>query len=738
MGKSKSVIVGYKYYLGAHLVFCHGPVDKLTAVAVDNKSAWSGTCTGGQIVINAPSLFGGEKREGGVVGAVDIDMGSPSQGQNGYLVSRLGGGVPAYRGVVGAILNQCYVGLNPYLKTWKFRFTRIFTSSHGSSQWYSAKAGVNTWDMNPAHILRECLLDPDWGMGYNAYDIDDASFMAAADTLYDEGMGISIMWDRQMPIEDFIKEIIRHIDGSIYVDRITGKFKLTLIRGGYSVGSLPTLDENSIIEVSDFTCPTFGELTNSVTVNYWDLSTGTDASLTVQDIALTQMQGAVINTTVQYPGFSNGTLASKVASRDLRALSTPVIRCTIQANRSAAGLNVGDVFKLTWPDFGVADLVMRVGQISLGGDLNGKVSITAVQDVFSMGTAVYAPPSASEWVSPVNPPTAVTYQLALEAPYWELVQRKGQTDVDTAITANPTLGYLLAAGVRPTSDAINATLRVDSGGGYDSGLNIVDFCPTSTTTGVVSPTATTINFSNPIDMDLVVTGTTVQIDNEMMYITGVSSSSITVKRGVLDTVPVQHGAGARLYFWDLYGGTDGVEYVSGEVITEKLLTTTGLGTLDISVAPSTSVTMAQRANRPYPPGQFNISGSYFPTSLTDVALTLSWAHRNRLQQTSGTMYGFLDGSIGPEAGVTYSINLINDTTSTVLYSVTGLTGTSHSGFPTMTGTYTLRLELWSVRGGLASLYKQSHVFSYTNTGLLTTEDAAGHLLTEASDTLITE
>ena len=102
-----SVTVGYRYYAGMHLTLCHGPVDSLNRIVVGERTAWSGNLTSsGQVTIDEPELFGGDQREGGVVGAVDLVMGNASDGQNDYLVSQLGPTVPAYRGVVSLILRQ--------------------------------------------------------------------------------------------------------------------------------------------------------------------------------------------------------------------------------------------------------------------------------------------------------------------------------------------------------------------------------------------------------------------------------------------------------------------------------------------------------------------------------------------------------------------------------------------------------------------------------------------------------
>jgi hypothetical protein len=129
-------------------------------------------------------------------------------------------------------------------------------------------------DMNPAHIIRECLTDPDWGMGYAESDIDDTSFIAAADTLYDEGMGISILWDRENTLEAFVQDIVRHIDAALYVDRSTGKFVLKLIRDDYDPEAIITLGPSEIESVENYRRPAFGELINAVTVNYWSCETG--------------------------------------------------------------------------------------------------------------------------------------------------------------------------------------------------------------------------------------------------------------------------------------------------------------------------------------------------------------------------------------------------------------------------------------------------------------------------------
>ena len=111
-------------------------------------------------------------------------------------------------------------------------------------------------------------------MGYSESDIDDASFIAAADALYDEQMGISILWQRENTIEAFVQDIVRHIDAALYVDRRTGKFVLKLIRNDYNPASLITLGPDQIERVENYKRPAFGDLVNSVTTIYDDCDDG--------------------------------------------------------------------------------------------------------------------------------------------------------------------------------------------------------------------------------------------------------------------------------------------------------------------------------------------------------------------------------------------------------------------------------------------------------------------------------
>ncbi|MFU8836632.1 MAG: VWA domain-containing protein, partial [Roseovarius sp.] len=54
----------------------------------------------------------------------------------------MNGDVPGYRGLCSLVLRQVYLGVNPYLKPWAVRVTRVQTGEAGAAQWYPEKAPI--------------------------------------------------------------------------------------------------------------------------------------------------------------------------------------------------------------------------------------------------------------------------------------------------------------------------------------------------------------------------------------------------------------------------------------------------------------------------------------------------------------------------------------------------------------------------------------------------------------------
>lgn len=960
MARRRRQTVGYRYFAGMHLVFCHGPIDRVNEYYIDEdrKTLASGASGNARITVNRPNLFGGENSQGGVRGTFDQLMGGPAQTQNSYLLAQLGALVPAFRGVVSAVLNQMYLGTSPYLKRIGINATRIHTTGrNGDLQWYDEKAAIfqrvfegrrspitfgflavgegvllpstfpelnsaegganftqtlgvgafqyeefsssadfpvqsatisfdsswtlelrahnensdagigNTYsikiefldvsggvlfvvrssssvegqcrcfygpseselttagfeagvfqytygeltftptsiiftkgvtspfagtldwsagfdvlacshirvtngpssfrfssqpagyesggwvkvlsrgtnpnaivyDMNPAHIIRECLTNSDWGMGYAEADIDDDAFRYAADVLYDEGMGISLLWDTSQSIEDFVGLICKHIDASIFVDRAAGLFVLKLIRDDYDIDDLIELGVSNVLSVADFNKPAFGELVNSVTVTYWDGLVRGNATITVSDIALAAAQSAVVSGAISYPGFTLGSTATRVAQRDLIALSSPRVSCTVIANRIAKGLKPGDCFRLTWPDLEIDDLVMRVIGIAFGDGKSNQVRISCTEDVFATpNTAVIADPP-EPFDPAVDSPEPATLRVVGEMPYWEAAQRYDQINVDDKLIANPDVGFVIAAAARPTTNAINAGLWTNPGSGYVEATDPLDFCPYGFLNGDIDRMVDELPISGATEVTSEIIGTWLLCDDEIMQVVDWDEGYLilTVRRGCLDTVPVTHDDGAVVLFVGAFSETDDLEYNSGESVAIKILPNTPTDSLELADAPEDIVMLAHRGIRPYPPADVRFNGDYWPVNVLAGDLELTWVERNRTTQTGATMVGWYDAAVASEPGVLYAVQVL-DELDQIIYESLEIVGSSHT-VPGESLTSNITVRIWSRRdvtsaGGYESWQVVEHALTLGE-ALIT--ESAELMLTESDDEILT-
>jgi len=729
MFSSTRVTKGYKYYLGMHMIIAHD-IDYILEIAVDGKTAWSGGSAGGRISVSAEDLFGGPDQAGGLSGEIDFEPGHETQWPNDYLQSHLGWSVvPAFRGVACFVVRNFYFGTSEYIKPWEIWAQKIYDTWNPST----AQIGSNG-DMNPAHIIRETLLNRRWGMGYNEADIDDTAFSNAASTLYNEGFGLSMLWDHSSSIENFIAEILKHIDGSLFTDLRTGKFTIKLVRDDYDINSIPLFDESNITKIDSFKRRTLEDITNSVTVQFWDRESGKDGSITRADIAMVSRTGSTNNTTLQYKGVANKELAEFILSRDLRGLSTPLASATILTTRDGLRLAPGDPFIFSWPRYGVEETVMRVTMIEYGEFGDSSIRIECVEDVFAIAEASYSAPPPTGWVSPINEPAPCPTHVPVETPYYKVARKLGLAE--TSALADD-VGYASIAGTKPSGDALNAQVYYRTGS--DSYLleETKRFAPSALLTADVG----ILDVSFPIQWQRgsihVDPGMWGIIDSEIIRIDAVGVDSLTVGRGCLDTVPVQHSADAVIILLSDFLATINTKYFNGNSVDLKMLPSTPKGKLPIADAPEQTVLMDSRMIRPYPPGKFRINSESEPELLVGD-LSLSWVHRDRTQQLEEQILDTEDTDIGPETGTTYSTEIRRVDNDNLLYSDSGITTNANTITNTEIGYGgEIQVSLWSVRDSYSSWQKQVREFILLRTEPRVTEDSE-YRMTEDNDYRIIE
>lgn len=706
----KSITAGYKYYLSMQMMVCWGVVDEIVNIFFDKKVP-AGTRTEATdttlFTYNDAGLFGGDEKEGGISGIVRAYKGTTTQTANAYLQGLIGKPISAYRRITHLAFENTYLGTSGYIKPVAVVVRRcpnpigLTGSKHNISG-----------DANPACMIYEAMTDQFWGARVSTGLFDIASFVDAGETLYDESIGLSMQVNGGMTVEDFVTTVLEHVDGALYSDLSTGLITLKLAREDYTLESLLVLDESNSHSLK-LTRPSWSETKNTVRVKYFDRAALFEPrTVQYQDQAnIAARGGLVVASDKNLDAYSRSAPALWAASRLGKANAYPLARIELVANREASVLRPGGVFRLQYTlAEEEIDAVFRIGEIKYGTLMDSEIKIVAAEDIFAVPFNAYDPPPGSDFEPPVTTPVPATRRYAYEAPFYELQQSLESNEVAAALP--PGYGYFAVAASRPSSLTQDGLVYLSVSGGPYTFETSIDFMPSAFLDAAMTKlTDASIPFVNGVDMERVAINDYAIIGNEAVRITSINLGlgTINVVRGCLDTVVTEHSSGVPIYVVADNGGADDNAYPNGTTANVKIATTTEVATLDLSLATADSLTITDRYSRPYPPGWLTINGVPYSATLSGTAITAAWQHRNRLTNAlSGEGTAFT-----PEAGTTYNIRLYNHLTSALIEQFTGITGNSQTFSAIAAGSYQLRLELESVRGGLVSRQKHVHLFDYS-------------------------
>lgn len=168
-----SQVTGYRYLFGIHMGIGRGPVDELCEIKVGDRTAWTGSVTSSQAIsVDAYNLFGGEKKEGGVQGTLEVMMGEPTQTAPTGLRGLYGANTPSAVAVAGAPS-----GNGVYIKSTTTGLTTsssggitvglvgitsvTYSATIGGALWQIVKDGFGRWQIFSGDTVYRCSNTPD-------------------------------------------------------------------------------------------------------------------------------------------------------------------------------------------------------------------------------------------------------------------------------------------------------------------------------------------------------------------------------------------------------------------------------------------------------------------------------------------------------------------------------------------------------------------------------------------------
>lgn len=668
--KKVTIIVGYNYYLGLDLALAMGPAVRMHEILIDDSSVWTGSTSTTVATTGSfsnDSLFGGYKNGGGFSTSFTYYPGAFDQGVNSYLEGQLGAGnVPAYRGLSHIVFERAWIGESAALRKISFILSN-YTNAIGAPN-----SGMIGEDMNPMEAIYQVMTDQWRGLGVDPALIDLTNFQEAATTLHDEGNGVSILVTAASTGKNVIAEILRQIDAIMYQDPETGQFRIKLIRFDYDVNALPIYDENDVIAIRNFTKTSWEDVIAQVKVSFPNRDKESNSVAISMDQATANMIGRLKTSTLSFPFCYDPDTANAIASRERATSSVPLFRATIEMNRNGYSLRPGDVFKLDWPEYGLANVVFRVQKHDLGALLDNKIVLECLQDSFAQATVVFSPPATSGWTPPTTDPTAISTFSVAEMP--KFLSNKLEFPVPDGF------GSIIPLPVKPsaTSSSFDLLVGIASGNLTIREPQEVEYPVTATLQSSYPNTAglstgldgtgfvvdnITGTFEVPASADLL-SGDAglIFMGDEWLSYAGVSGSGGTrtltnIRRGLFGTRPRTHGAGTRLWVItpELLGsGLLGDDLTETGTAWYKLLDRVGPKSYDQTLATQYSFAMQDIADRPARPRFISIAGSRSVNVNTAAARAITWNASNRLA-TNVTYEN--DAAQTPDQAETYDVEV---------------------------------------------------------------------------------
>ena len=674
MFKKKTIIVGHRYYMGMDLGLCLGENVSMREVWLDETRVWQGD-TGGAAAysgsISATSLFGGHKKGGGWSGDFTFYSGTFPQAIDSYIEGVVGAGdVPGYAGISHLVFENNYIGESNSLRRMAFTLER-YTNDLGSIN----SGRVGDYDVNPMECLYQVMAN-DWGgLGVNVGDIDTANWITVAEQLYNEGNGMSIIVTAAQSGKQIVTEIMRQIDGIMYQDPTTGKLQVKLIRMDYVVDDLDIYDEDDIVKMRSFTKTAWEDVISQVKVSFPQRDKESSAVAISMDGATSTMLGRLKTTTMSFPFCYDPTLANTIASRERAQASIPLFRMTIEMTRNAWRIKPGDVFKISWPEYGFTELVLRAQKHDLGALLDNRIVLDCVQDSFAVGSTVFANPATSGWVAPVTQPSPVETWIQTDAPAF--FGRVLESPVQEGYSQPMTIP-LRPAATSSTFSVLggNATgeldvLELDEIGYPATGVLQDDYSRSAGQVTGVDATGFTLlsrqgEFFEGVDEADLLAGQAglLYVDGEWMGFLGVTNDPTeavvtNVYRGLFGSPVKSHAAGTRVYQIesDLFGtGDQGIDLAHDSTFYYKILDAVGARRAAPEGLTEETFNPTDVMRVPLRPRGLDAAGSRAVFDKTDTTdLVLTWKHTDR--ETVVTYPGELAATETPAETTTYDVEV---------------------------------------------------------------------------------
>ena len=548
-----------------------------------------------------------------------------------------------YKNVAYVVFDDVFVGDN-VRSTPKYGFV-VEKTSHVSSTYlnptYAKIFNGVSYDINPAHAIFYILYDM---LKIPINMIDTNSFDSASQTLYNEGLGISFIMEGSKSAKEWIKEILRHIDGLLFFDVETGKYTLRLIRDGDLV--VNTFTDDDVRDVQ-FSRQSVEDLYSQIIVEYTDLEGKTFGRSAIKAWipSVRKILGFERSNSFTFMMITNKSNANKILKRLVKKTAYPLATLKMKIPITTS-LKLGDLIQFSSNRLGINNMVFRVMNIGYDEEYKNYIEIECVEDIFSIAdidvvvedTGLALPPSTD---------TGIINNVKIIDSYQEI--NKNPSFI--ALYTDPT-GYAYGVKVYVNGD-LKKILPVNI---YALGTlvnNIPSYDrPVDRQTQIVVQNVQDIKSVALTEQSWQKLANSMLIDNEIIVFKDCQDNNdgtFTVSnliRGIHDTQITSHTANTDVWF--LYINLSDL-YTTQITPTNTALTIDLIPFNDFTDGTPTTVsyTYQYRPQKPYPPSNIkaNVSGNDTTFTIVPCVRQKGAVYKNADSIVAGEDEGVMEGVI---------------------------------------------------------------------------------------------
>lgn len=386
-GTGGTTLTGYEYFGGLAQVICMGEITRVTRVANGDTVIWEGD------VDQSSRDSDGKTALSTTLGTGYIYWGRDDQVANSELEAALvdfGTGpttvpIPAWRHWALFVMPECAFGTQPAPPTLIFDFERRLDLLPLTAHEIDGDAVL-------PEVIYDLLTNEIYSVGIDAGRIDTDQFVAAAETIIEEGIGVSPQLDDVTTVRDFIATLLHYIDAFLVYQ--AGKIGIKLIRKESTAGAI-AIDESALTDEPQIAGATMADTWNFTRLVFTDRENNWDSQAVepYDDHANAAIQGENVPHDVELPFVTQRSVAKILARRRGIAGGIPQTSMTLRLLPSFRTLKPGDLISLSYAKLGISNRIMRVMSRELGGSGNREVVIEAVTELTRDEAEDYTPPA---------------------------------------------------------------------------------------------------------------------------------------------------------------------------------------------------------------------------------------------------------------------------------------------------------------------------------------------------------